>query len=220
MSKEILDLDIELVYFNEVIHEYESTVNRIGKFLDKPVDKLVDIRFKKNKDVIYTSNDFRSGKVGEWTKTIQPWLGQELGKRFEVDLGAGIDCFTNDVKIHEYHIPERTKYESKDTNWKEIELAAEDKLKRYKDKCKFFGEKDIAELIEGRYKQAIKQSSDFRYFHKVFYFDNYVLKFIYPCKATLSRDAFHRATPAASKEILFSRSKSDSIVLIDFSNFS
>lgn len=212
MSKEILDLDIELVYFNEVIHEYESTVNRIGKFLDKPVDKLVDIRFKKNKDVIYTSNDFRSGKVGEWTKTIQPWLGHELGKRFEVDLGAGIDCFTNDVKIHEYHTPERTKYESKDTNWKEIELTAEDKLKQFKNKFKFFGEKDIAELIEGRYKQAIKQSSDFRYFHKVFYFDKYVLKFIYPCKATLSRDAFHRATPAASKEILSTILQTDDIL--------
>ena len=63
-------------------------------------------------------------------------------------------------------------------------------------------ERGAVELIENRYKDSIQKSTDFRYYHKVFYYDKYVLKFHYPCKASLDKKTFDSTIPTASKEQL------------------
>ena len=83
-----------------------------------------------------------------------------------------------------------------------VEKDLTSELQQYKNKFRFFGERGAVELIENRYKDSIQKSTDFRYYHKVFYYDKYVLKFHYPCKASLDKKTFNSTIPTASKEQL------------------
>ena len=211
MAKELIDIDMEVISFEEIINEYDSSVNKIAKFLgQKP--KGVDVRLpnENTENIIYTTNDFRSGKINDWVSTMENEFGTELGERFYVDLGAGLDCFLNDIKIHKYHNPQRNKF------YKPIPLNVEkdltSKLEQYKNKFMFFGERGAIELIENRYKDSIQKSTDFRYYHKVFYYDKYVLKFHYPCKASLDKKTFDSVIPFASKKQLLTILKTDDIL--------
>jgi len=201
MAKELLDIDMEVISFEEIIEDYDSSLNKIGKFLEQS-PKGVDVRLpnENTENIIYTTNDFRSGKINDWFWTMKNEIGTELGERFYVDLGAGLDCFLNDIKIHKYHNPQRNKF------YKPIPLNVEkdltSELEQYKNKFRFFGERGAVELIENRYKDSIQKSTDFRYYHKVFYYDKYVLKFHYPCKASLDKKTFDSTIPTASKEQL------------------
>ena len=96
MSKELLGLDIELISFKEVINEYEASVYKIGKFLEQPINTslpVVDVRLKsiseKSKDIIYTDNDFRKGKVGDWVDTLGVRLGSELEEEQNIEINKG-----------------------------------------------------------------------------------------------------------------------------------
>ncbi len=201
MAKELLDIDMEVISFEEIIEDYDSSLNKIGKFLEQS-PKGVDVRLpnENTENIIYTTNDFRSGKINDWFWTMKNEIGTELGERFYVDLGAGLDCFLNDIKIHKYHNPQRNKF------YKPIPLNVEkdltSELEQYKNKFRFFGKRGAIELIENRYKDSIQKSTDFRYYHKVFYYDKYVLKFHYPCKASLDKKTFDSTIPTASKEQL------------------
>ena len=201
MAKELLDIDMEVISFEEIIKDYDSSVSKIGKFIEQ-TPTGVDVRLpnKNNENIIYTTNDFRNGKINDWLSTMEQQFGTELGERFYHDLGAGLDCFLNDIKIHKYHNPQRNKF------YKAIPLNVEkdltSELEQYKNKFMFFGERCVVELIENRYKDSIQNSTDFRYYHKVFYYDKYVLKCHYPCKASLDRKTFDYTIPTASKEQL------------------
>jgi len=112
MSKELLGLDMEVISFEEIINEYIPSVKKIGAFLEQTTSesKIKDVRLnsiaEKREDILYTSNDFRSGKVGKWVDTINNKIGENLGNKYYVDLGAGLNCFMNDIQIHKYHTPE------------------------------------------------------------------------------------------------------------------
>jgi hypothetical protein len=218
MSKELLDLDMEIISFEEMIDEYDKSVNKIGTFLNISHDKIKDVRLtppnKKNKDIIYTVNDFGNGKVGNWVDVLGKDFGEKLGKKYYTDLGAGLDCFIRDIKIHKYHIsPERDKFQLGFKNWKLVQEKVDIELKYYKNVFKSFEDNNnIDKLIENRYDTSQEFSTDFRYYHKVFYYDEYVLKFIYPCKATLDKDIFNYTIPIASKEVLLAILKTDTFL--------
>lgn len=206
MAKELLDIDMEVISFEEIIEDYDSSLNKIGKFLEQTPNG-VDVRLpnENTKNIIYTTNDFRSGKINDWVSTMENEFGIELDKKYYHDLGAGLDCFLNDIKIHKYHKPERNKFYEK--KWsKAIRTGSlsrmDSELEQYKNKFRFFGEKDVVELIKNRYKDSIQKSTDFRYYHKVFYYDKYVLKFHYPCKASLDKKTFDSVIPFESKKQL------------------
>ena len=201
MAKELLDIDMEVISFEEIIEDYDSSLNKIGKFLEQ-TPKGVDVRLpnENTENIIYTTNDFRNGKINDWVLSMKNEHGIKLGERYYVDLGAGLDCFINDIQIHKHHRPQRNKF------YKPIPLNVEkdltSELEQYKNKFRFFGERGAVELIENRYKDSIQKSTDFRYYHKVFYYDKYVLKFHYPCKASLDKKTFDSTIPTASKEQL------------------
>ena len=209
MSKEIIGLDMEIVSFEEIIEDYDSSLNKIGKFLEQ-TPKGVDVRLpnENTENIIYTTNDFRSGKINDWVSTMENKFGTEMGERYYIQLGAGLDCFLNDIKIHKYHRPERNKFYEK--KWsKAIRSRIDSQLKQYKNKFDLFSEKDVIELIQNRYSNCNHRGTDLRYKHKVFYYDNYLLKFIYPCKATLDKKTFDSVIPFASKELLLTILKTD-----------
>ena len=58
MSRELLDLDMEIISFEEIINEYDSSVNKIAKFLGHTISKPVDVRLpnKANTDIKYTTH--------------------------------------------------------------------------------------------------------------------------------------------------------------------
>jgi hypothetical protein len=214
MSKELLGLDIELISFKEVINEYEASVYKIGKFLEQPINTslpVVDVRLKsiseKSKDIIYTDNDFRKGKVGDWVDTLGVRLGSELEEEQNIEINKGIDCFLNDIKIHKYHTPERNRFELGYKDWSSIEKEIDEELKQYDSRYKL--DKSCQSIIENRYTNAIETATDFRYTHKVFYFEDNLLKFIYPCKASLDKNIFKHTVPVASKELLLTIFKTD-----------
>jgi hypothetical protein len=190
MAKELLDIDMEVISFEEIIKDYDSSVSKIGKFIEQ-TPTGVDVRLpnENNENIIYTTNDFRNGKINDWVSTMENKFGTELGERFYHDLGAGLNCFINDIQIHEYHTPNRDKFKNI-SNWKPIEGDLNLPFKSL----------DID--IEKRYEETLERSADFRYYHKVFYYDKYVLKFHYPCKATLDKQTFDSVIPTASKEQL------------------
>jgi len=191
MSKELLDLDMEIISYEQIINKYHSSVNDLSFFLDQPIDNIVDVRLpnrNKNKNITYTTNDFRIGKVGDWANTFPPELGEKLGEKYYIDLEAGLDCFINDIKIHKYHTPERHKFENP-SGWKLVKNDI---------KIPF----ELSINIENRYRDSLQRSTDFRYYHKVFYYNDYILKFHYPCKASLDKPIFDLVVPIASNQQL------------------
>lgn len=205
ISKEVIGLDMEIVSFEEVVNQYEDTVSKLSSFLDLPVTKYVDVRLpnSKDKDILYTTNDFRKGIVGDWVNTLDKKLGEEIGKKYEVDLQAGLDCFINDIKIHKFHRPERQDFIAKYSN--DHDMGNE--LIIYKNE----GSKDIdiKDLIDNRYTNCTHRGTDLRYKHKVFYYKDYILKFIYPCKARLDKQTFNSSVPLGSRDLLSTIIKTD-----------
>lgn len=206
MAKELLDIDMEVISFEEMIEDYDSSLNKIGKFLEQ-TPKGVDVRLpnKNNESVIYTTNDFRNGKIGDWINTMDYEFGEQLGKKYDIDLGIGFDYFLNDKQIHKYHRPQRNEfYNPIPLN---VEKDLDDKLKQYENKFKPFNVD-----IESRYTESTEHSTDFRYYHKVFYYDKYVLKFIYPCKAVIDKKTFNSSVPIVSKQLLLTILQTDEIL--------
>lgn len=204
MSKEVIGLDMEIISYEEIINRYEDSVEKIAEHLDLNIDKVVDIRLpeSKNKNAVYTTNDFRSGSIGNWIDTIHVDLGKKIKTKYDIDIGIGLMYFLNDSKVHKHHVPKRDEFTLSSKDWSKINMQLDKVLSGYESRFKYFGKRDIEQLIKNRYTQSIQRSTDFRYFHKVFYYTNYVLKFIYPCKATLEKKVFDTVIPIASKEIL------------------
>jgi len=214
-AKELLELDIEIISYEDIINNYTNSVHKIGKFLNKSVTNIIDVRLKSLKDksnnIIYTENDFRSGKIGEWSNTMDKKLGDKINTEYILEIGNGLNCFTNDIQIHKYHSPERYKFQTEYKDWSLAEKIVDKKLNKYKDKFKDFN-LDIHKLLEERYEECDHQATDLRYIHKVFYYDDFVLKFIHPCKATLDNNTFQKVVPIASKELLLTIFQTDNFL--------
>jgi hypothetical protein len=193
MSKEVIGLDMEIISFEEIIKRYEDSVEKIANHLELNIDKVVDIRLpeSKNKNAVYTTNDFRSGAVGNWIDTIHVDLGKKIKTKYDIDIGIGFQYFINDLKVHKFHEPKR------------------EKLKKEYSNLDLF---DPKQIIENRYTEAIQRSTDFRYYHKVFYYKTFVLKFIYPCKASFKRDDFNKIFTLESFKLLKTILKTDDIL--------
>ena len=89
MQFNILVHFIEIVSFEDVMVDYDTTLEKIGLFLEQ-TPSGIDVRLpNKDKNIIYTTNDFRSGKTGEWVNTMNTEFGKQLGEKYYVDLGAG-----------------------------------------------------------------------------------------------------------------------------------
>ena len=123
-----------------------------------------------------------------------------------MDLQAGLDCFINDIKIHKYHRPERedfiSKYKKPQTTEKVLKIKGHIKNKGSKNI-------DVESLLKNRYTNCTHRGTDLRYKHKVFYYEDYILKFLYPCKARLDKETFYSTVPAASKDLLFTIMETD-----------
>lgn len=219
MSRELLDLDMEIISFEEIINEYDSSVNKIAKFLGHTISKPVDVRLpnEANTDIKYTTHDFRIGQVGTWVDTIDAKLGNKIQKKYMQDVGLGIDCYLNDVQINKYHKPERDKFKLEYKDWwaetgKVIAEVNECDIKINADNI------DTKKLIQDRYRGLFDEpllrgnDGDFRYYHKVFYFDDYLLKFIYPCKAALDPFSFGASSPVSSMRLSLVIKKTNSIL--------
>jgi len=199
LSKEVLGLDMEVISFEEIINDYSNSVDKISKFLGEDVTKLVDVRLpnKHTEGIQYTTNDFRIGQVGSWSDTMNPKLGEEIQNKYYRILGAGVKCYLEDIKINRFHIPERNKFQKEYKDWdKEVEIMNA-KLAEYNSNLKPF-DTDVKQLIKDRYVNSKQTHGDFRYFHKVFYYQDYVLKFLYPCKAALDKITFNTTVPPSS----------------------
>ncbi len=215
MSKELLDLDMEVISFEEIINEYDSSVNKIAKFLGQPISKPVDVRLpnKNTTGIKYTTLDFRSGQVGTWVDTMDVKLGNEIQKKYMQDLGLGIGCYLNDIQINEYHTPERDKFKLEYKDW----WAETGKVIAELNECNIklnAHNIDTKKLIQDRYRYRghFDNYGDFRYYHKVFYYDDYLLKFIYPCKSALDPLSFGASSPVSSMRQLLVIKKTNSIL--------
>ena len=210
MAKELLDIDMEVISFEEIIEDYDSSLNKIGKFLEQKPNG-VDVRLpnKNTENIIYTTNDFRSGKINEWVSTMENKFGTKLGKKYQIDLGIGFNYFLNDTKIHKYHIPEKRKLYK--TNWKARLEIVDKQLANYSNK--FLGLDEWANnLVANRYNTCTHRGTDLRYNHKVFYYDEYVLKFVSPIKMAVDKSVYDGVATILSKELLLTVYKTDDIL--------
>lgn len=192
MSKEVLELDMEIVSFEEIVSNYSNTLTKLDKFLNLKSNKDVDVRLpNKNKDLLYTTNDFYKGKIGEWKNVMEVEFGENIKRKYDIDIGIGLDYFLNDIKIHKFHTPNR---ETLINKYKNNKLPSPEKI------------------IQNRYSKSVQRSTDFRYYHKVFYFDEYVLKFISPCKASLNREQYNKIAKFESYKLLNTIIKTNDIL--------
>ena len=57
-AKELLELDMEIISYEEIIKNYNNSVKKIGSFLDCPVQEIIDVRLSslddKKEGVVYT----------------------------------------------------------------------------------------------------------------------------------------------------------------------
>lgn len=210
MSKELLGLDMEIISYEDIITKYEQSVYKISSFLEHPIDNVVDVRLPlKDKNITLTTNDFRTGKIGEWVHTLGKRLGEKIHKKYNIDLGIGFNYFLNDTKMHKYHIPEKRKLYK--TNWKSRLETVDKQLASYSNK--FLGlDEWVNNLVANRYNTCTHRGTDLRYKHKVFYYDEYILKFVSPIKTAVDKSVYDGVATILSKELLLTVYKTDDIL--------
>jgi hypothetical protein len=201
-AKELLDLDMEIVSYEDIIIDYNSVVGKLNKFLNQKIKTIKDVRHIKNKKLKYSSNDFYKGTIGDWKTTIDAQTAQKMFTEHTNNMN-NIDCFYHDIKLHEYHIPEKEKY-NLNKDWVQEDIKITKKLNLPRANCPV----DISK----RYEECSHQHGDPRYMHKVFFYDKYVLKFIYPCKVHLDKKTFNTISPVQSKKILHTIYKTNDIL--------
>ena len=164
MSRELLGLDMEIISYEEIINSYDSSVNKIAGFLEQTVHTPIDVRLeninKLNSNIKYSTNDFRSGKVGEWVDTLGLKLGEEIIYKYNLDLGNSLSGFLNDTKIHKYHVTVRDSFQIKSKDWEALEDEIDEELKQYDSRYKL--DKSCQSIIENRYTNAIQTATDFK----------------------------------------------------------
>ena len=204
-AKELLDLDFEIISYEEIVNEYKYSVEKISKFLELPTNpKIKDVRLKslneEKSDIIYTHNYFRKGCIGDWTETFGKKWGKRVIVKYNQNIYDHINFYINTPKLHNFHSPERKNFQIESKNWKSIEDHVDVELKKYNGYFnEFTKEFNIKNLLDHRYEICERKYDDVRYKHKVFFLENYVIKFLYPCKTNLDKKTFEYVIPIASK---------------------
>lgn len=217
-AKELLGLDIKLLSYEDIIQHYSNVINELSAFFDvKSVVPYKDVRLHRIKDekeeIIYTHNDFRRGKIGDWKYDMNINVANSIHERYNNEVSYHTNAYIKNEKLHEHHIPERNKFQISSKDWNSIELELDENLIQYSNYFNdFVKNNNVDEIVLNRYEESIRKIDDIRYMHKVFLYDNYVLKFLYPCKADLELNTFEYVTSIASKENLLTILKSDQIL--------
>jgi hypothetical protein len=196
LSKEILTIDMEIISYEEIILNYESSVDKLSYFLNIKINDIKDVRLKsklnKNNNILYTYNDFRSGNIGDWVNVLDSKKAEEIDRFYSSNMFYHVKAYINN--------PETEKFQIKSKDWKLINVKVTKELKKYN---KFFDEFkrkiNIQELINNRYYICDRKLDDVRYIHKVFFYNNYVLKYLIPSKCLLDNNTYNEVIPIASK---------------------
>lgn len=200
-SKELLGLDFHIITYEEVLMNYNESVDKVSKALkiDLP-SKIKDVRIKsqddKKSDIIYTDNDFRKGGIGDWKETFGLEWGKKVKEAYDDLLTYHVYAYTHNPKLHEFHDPERKYFQLDSKDWDKEDVKLEEELKKYPPN---FHYKHINDIISDRYVLGQRKTDDVRYKHKIFFFGDKILKFIYPCKALLDEETFKKVVPIGSK---------------------
>jgi Sulfotransferase domain len=209
LAKELLGLDMEIISYEEIINDYHNSVKKIGKFLNKEINEIKDVRLKSLTDVKpdlnYSYNDFRKGGIGDWKDTFGLEWGAEIKEKYNNEVGVYVNKYIKDNDYLNNHDPVKQYFQKDSEDWEKLELEYDLELKKYENVFPDpFIEHGLTldEFIENRYELCERKTDDVRYAHKVFFYKNLVLKFLYPCKADLDADTFNHITSAASKRNL------------------
>ena len=132
-GKELLDLEMEIVSYEDMIIDYHSVVSKIGNFIGKKTKTIQDVRHIKNKKLKYSSNDFYKGTIGDWKTTIDAQTAQKMFIEHTNNMD-NIDCFYHDIKLHKYHIPEKEKY-NLNKDWAQEDIKITKKLNLPRANC-------------------------------------------------------------------------------------
>lgn len=216
-GKELINLDLNIITYEEIIIDYNLALNKIGQYLNMNINKINDVRLtstnNRNVNIKYTDNDFRNGSVGDWVNTMDIEFGEKLQKIYDEKIKYHLNAYIFNPKLHEFHEPEQSKFQINSRDWKSIEKNTDIELIKFNDKFNsFLTVLNVNELIENRYQLCERKYDDIRYKHKVFYYNEYVLKFIYPCKALLNKNTFDYVVPIASKVNLLTILKTNDIL--------
>ena len=216
-SRELLNLDFEIVSYEEIITNYDNTVKKIGLFLEMDVINIKDIRLKKIDDkkkcYVYTDNDFRKGSIGDWKETFGFEWGNTIIKEYNETIKNHLNAYVFNNVLHEDHDPERKYFQINSRDWLTIGKNVDIELLNYGNVFQEFKEQyNVEDILLSRYDKDYHRCPDVRYYHKVFFINNFVLKFMYPCKAVLDRKTFNYVTPIASKINLLTILKSHNIL--------
>lgn len=210
-AKELLGLDIEIISFEKVITDYENVVTRLSEFLETDVPhEIKDVRLTslddEKPDIEYSHHDFRAGRIGDWKQTFGEEWGEKLNKEYQDDINYHMIAYYQNPVLHENHVPERNYFQIERENWKAIEDIVDTELIEYRNEFQDFeSSHDVNDIIENRYRH--QTNHEVRFYHKVFYINKFVLKFMYPCKAALDKRTFDYVIPIASKQNLLTTLK-------------
>jgi len=212
-AKEILKLDMEVISYEEIIMNYKKSLNKISRFLEQSPFLIKDVRLKsledKKNDIIYTCHHFRHGKIGDWQDVFCEEWGEVINEKYNKQIGNHVKAYLLNPKLHKFHDPETKYFQIDSQDWKRIDEEISAELNNYKD---YFNGFDITGLINNRYEMCERKLDDVRYSHKVFFFDDLVLKYLIPCKAVLDKKTFDHVIPIASKINLLTILKTDKIL--------
>jgi hypothetical protein len=218
-ARELMNLDFNVISYEEIINNYTNSITKIENFLEEKFDIIntKDVRLKslqdKQNNIIYTDNDFRRGCIGDWIDTFGEKWGNEIKEIYDNEITYHLEAYINNPKLHEFHDPEQKYFQINSRDWKLIERNIDLELIPFQNKFKTFSnEFDIQALINDRYDICERKINDIRYKHKVFFYKNYVLKFLYPCKALLNKKTFNYVIPIASKINLLTILKTNDIL--------
>jgi len=209
VAKELLGLNMMVISYEEIINDYHNSVKKIGKFLKEEIKEIKDVRLKSltdiKPDLDYSYNDFRKGGIGDWKETFGLEWGEKIKEKYDKEVGVYVNKYIKDNDYLDNHDPVKQYFQKDSNDWvkleQEYDLELNSSKNEFLDPMVEYG-LTIDELIKNRYDLCERKTDDVRYIHKVFFYKNLVLKFLYPCKANLDRDTFNHITSAASKRNL------------------
>ena len=206
-ARRLLDIDIEVVSFEDIITKYSSVIKRLEIFLDHHLsedDIIYDLRRRPNQgldsSIKYTTRDFHKGTIGDY----QNYIPEDISNHFIHLQGRNLE------NLEEYFKGYNRDLEVVFGDKKDESRAAPHRAAGAKkfSKCPLD--------IEKRYTECSERHGDPRYGHKVFFYDKehvvlkfidpyrnkdrFVLKFVDPYKHYMSNEQYNEVClPLANK---------------------
>lgn len=202
-SNKLFNLDMISISFEEIIKNYENSVYKIGKFLNKEVKSVLDVRLKSEEDkknfILYTCNDFRNGKIGDYTNLLSKKDIKRINEKskninlFKEKFFNNKDSYT---KTHNIDIRKKFKLNSRD--WGKLNNSFKNlnkKINEFNKDSKF----NPLPLIENRFK-LFDRKNQIKNKQTIFLNSHYVLKFLLPIKINIERKDKNFIYPILTKE--------------------